>query len=61
MTEPLAYKHVEYGDFLVMPAILMCTIWWPTFDDTDSPLFLLSTQFLYTESIVKGIVCHICM
>jgi hypothetical protein len=44
-----------------MPAILMCTIWWPTFDNTDSPLFLLSAQCLNTESIMKGVLCQFCV
>jgi len=42
-----------------MPAILTCTIWLPTFGNADSPLFLLSAQCLNTESVMKGMLCHI--
>jgi len=44
-----------------MPAILTCTIWWPTFCNIDSPLFLLSAQCLNTKSITKAVLCHICV
>jgi len=37
------------------------TIWWPTFGNIDSPLLLLSAQCVYNESIMKGVLCHICL
>jgi len=39
----------------------MCTIWWPTFVNIVSLLFLLSAQCLNIESIMKGVLCHICV
>ena len=59
--EPLAYQRTEYGELLVMPAILTCTIWWPMFGNIDSPLLLLSAQCLNTEWIMKAVLCHICV
>jgi len=44
-----------------MPAMLMCTIWRTTFGNIDSRLFLLSAQFRNTETITKGVLCHICV
>jgi len=44
-----------------MAAILTCTIWLPKFGNSDSPLYFLSVQCLNTESIVKGVLCHICL
>jgi len=43
-----------------MPETLTCTIWWLAFSNIDSPLFLLSAQYLNTESIMKAVLCHIC-
>jgi hypothetical protein len=49
-----------------MPAPLICNIWWPTFGNAERSLFLslslsLSAQCLNTESIVKDVLCHICV
>jgi hypothetical protein len=44
----------------------MCNIWWPTFGNAESSLFVslslsLSAQSLNTESIAKDVLCHICV
>jgi hypothetical protein len=44
----------------------MCNIWRPTFGNAESSLFVslslsLSAQCLNTESIVKDVLCHICV
>jgi hypothetical protein len=47
-----------------MPAPLMCNIWRPTFGNAERSLFVslsLSAQCLNTESIVKDVLCHICV
>jgi len=44
-----------------MLAILTCTIWWPTFGNTDSPLFLsdcrLSQHWINHESRPVSYLC----
>jgi hypothetical protein len=46
----------------------MCNIWWPTFGNAERSLFVslslslsLTAQCLNTESIVKDVLCHICV
>jgi hypothetical protein len=48
-------------ELLVKPEILTSCIYWPTFGNAESRLFLFAAQSFNTESVQKVILWHSCV